>query len=459
MNKSENSMDFPQVHPLLLSLIPTSLIIYKFVALIFKNMNTKQKMKMKKLSITLMMGLICGITYGQENNFKQYLANNQENIDLEGTDSWKILKQDAEKNQLIILGESHGAQNAQLIDFNLLKYLNKTVGTKKYIAELDYAQAEKINDYLKTGNEKPLKEVFKFLVSIHAQWGNQDFYNKIVKIRSLNQTLTKDKKIKFIGIDVVQDHSGYLKFIQKLTKNQKNPLLDSLNLMINKSYDPANVDEISSFAKNYSKKINQNKTAFKTMLKSEFSLFKYLITNLSYGDKSVGVNRPEGIYQNFTQLSNILNFGNQKMYGMWGFFHAHLVPFKYIGGDFVSKLSDSENPIAKKITSIICLPIDSKYNVWDSKTNEWKAMPFSYDDKSLFLVDGIEDLKELSTPYSTTLFKLNSKDSPFLKSGRLLNGTAPRGKLVADFKNSDYGNQYIILMRNSDWLNPLPKDF
>jgi len=60
-------------------------------------MNTKQKMKMKKLSITLMMGLICGITYGQENNFKQYLANNQENIDLEGTDSWKILKQDAEK--------------------------------------------------------------------------------------------------------------------------------------------------------------------------------------------------------------------------------------------------------------------------------------------------------------------------------------------------------------------------
>jgi hypothetical protein len=414
---------------------------------------------MKNWIIALVVILNSATACAQDNNFKQYLSKNEENIDLQATDNWKILKDDAEKNQLIILGESHGAQNTQLTDFNLLQYLNKTVGTQNYIAELDFAQAENINHYFKTGNKKKLQIVFKYWVKNHAQWGNQDFYNKIVNIKTLNKTLPKDKKISFTGIDVVQDYEEYLKLIHKLIEHKRSSLLDSLKLITSIQFDENKVVAISLFAKKYVQKIEQNNISFEKLFKTAYPIFKYLILNLSYGNKSVAVNRPEGIYRNFVHLYSILHFENKKLYGMWGFFHAHLVPFYFVGQDFISKLAGSNNPCANKIISIVCLPIDSKYNVWNNKTNSWTKEPFSYDNKSLLEVEGIEDVKELTRPNSTTLFKLNGINSPFPKTGRLVNGLSPQGKLVGDFKNRDYANQYIILMRNSDWLTPLPSDY
>ncbi|SFH76859.1 TraB/GumN family protein [Halpernia frigidisoli] len=419
----------------------------------------KRKNIITKLSLVFFIFLNFLNTFGQEKIYKNYLSKNSENIVLKSDANWKILKEDAEKNQLIVFGESHGAQNTQLIDFNLLKFLNKTVGTKNYIAELDYAQAENINDYLKTGNQKSIKTVFRYLVKIHAQWGNQDFYDKIVKIRNLNKTLSKDKKISFTGIDVVQDHEEYLKLIQKIINRESSTLLDSLKMKIDQPYDDANMASLSIYARNLDQKVEKNEVAFQNLLGRDYPLFKYLIKNLSYDDKSVGINRPEGIYRNFKNLYLIKHFENKKLYGMWGFFHAHLVPFQYIGGDLISKLVNSDHPIAKKIISIISLPLDSKYNVWNDETKSWDKKPFSYDNDSLLKVEGIEDLKELTLPNSTTLFKLNGTASPFIKSGRLLNGTSPQGKLVGDFINSDLGNQYIILIRNSDWLHPLPLNY
>ena len=421
--------------------------------------NAKRKISIVKVVATFIIFSNFLNAFAQENSYKNYLSKNRENIELKSDTNWEILKADAKANQLFILGESHGAQNTQLIDFNLLKFLNKTVGTKNYIAELDYAQAENINNYLKTGNVKSLKKVFRYLVKIHSQWGNQDFYDKIVKIKNLNKSLAKDKKIRFIGIDVVQDHEEYLKIIRKIINGKNSALLDSLKSKIDQPYDYNNMDSMSLFASDLYQKVEKNEDAFHKLLESDFNLFKYLIKNLSYDNKLVGVNRPEGIYRNFKDLYLMEHLENEKLYGMWGFFHAHLVPFQYVGGDFISKLVDSDQPLSKKIISIISLPIESKYNVWNNETKSWDKKSFSYDNDTLLKVEGIEDLKELTLPNSTTLFKLNSPSSPFLKSGRLLNGISSQGKLVANYKNSDYGNQYIILIRNSDWLHPLPLNY
>lgn len=412
---------------------------------------------MRKSIIAIL--LTFGTIFGQESNFKKYLSENKSEIGFENKNQWDLLKADAIQNQFIILGESHGAQNAQKIDFNLLEYLNKTVGTRNYIAELDFAQTASINKFIENGNLTTLKNVFKYLIKIHAQWGNEDFYNKIIKIRALNLSLPKEKRIIFIGIDGVQDCENYLKFIDVLLKKNKNPLFDTLKLVLNKKYEDSNFEEITLFAQQYIEIIQKNKIEFQNELKGNFTLFEYLIQNLSYNNSKSGVKRPEQIFRNYKQLYSILNLENQKLYGMWGFFHAHLVPVFYVGEDFASKLSSSDHVSSKKIISIVCLPVDSKYNVWDDKSQNWKKEPFSYDNKSLLQIDGIEDLKELSTETSTTIFKLNSIDSPFPKTGRLFNGISPRGKLIGDFKNRDYAYQYVILMRNSDWLKPLSKDF
>lgn len=413
---------------------------------------------MKK--IIFVFCLVYGSVYGQENKFLDYLKNNKTIIDLNGTNQWEQLKSDAEQNQFLILGESHGAQDAQLIDFSLLKYLNKTVGTKNYIAELDYAQSTSINEYLKTGNETLLKNVFRNWVKKNAQWGNYDFYNKIIKIKALNKTLPKSRQITFTGIDKVQDYDLYFKLIDKFIGTKKNPLIDSLRLIVNTNFNDSEIVKISVFAKNYFEKIEKNKIEFEQLFGKKLPIFEYLIQNLSYSStKKSGVNRPEAMFRNYKQLYSIMHLENEKLYGMWGYFHSHQVPVQFVGEDFASKLAGSDHPSAKKVISIVCLPIDSKYNVWDSKSETWTKQPFSYDDKSLLLVDGIEDLKALTTINTTTLFKINGLNSPFAKTGILFNGTSPQGKLMGDFKLRDYAYQYVILMRNSDWLNPLPKDF
>jgi len=404
--------------------------------------------------------LVYGSVYGQENKYTDYLKNNKAVLDLTDTNRWELLKSDAEQNQFIILGESHGAQDAQLIDFSLLKYLNKTVGTKNYIAELDYAQSSSINEYLRTGNETVLKRVFRNWVKKNAQWGNSDFYNKIVKIRALNKTLPKAQQISFSGIDKVQDFDLYFKLIDKVMGEKKNPMLDSLRHIVRADLSNSEIVNISVFAKTYVDKIEKNKIVFKQIFGKKLPIFEYLIQNLSYSStEKSGVNRPEAMFRNYKQLYSILHFENEKLYGMWGFFHSHQVPVQFYGEDFASKLVSSAHTSAKKVISIVCLPIDSKYNEWDSKTQTWKKKSFSYDDKSLLQVDGIEDLKDLTTTNSTTLFKINGLNSPFSKTGRLFNATSPQGKLTGDFKLRDYAYQYVILMRNSDWLNPLPKSF
>jgi hypothetical protein len=144
---------------------------------------------------------------------------------------------------------------------------------------------------------------------------------------------------------------------------------------------------------------------------------------------------------------------------MWGFLHSHQVPIYFVGEDFASKLISSDLPISKKIITVLCMPIDSKFNVWDSKSDSWIKKPFSYDDKSLLQVDGIEDVKTLTSSNSITLFKINTENSPFAKTGRLFNGVVPQGRMMGDFKTRDYAYQYLVLFRNSDWLNPLPKTF
>ena len=418
--------------------------------------NKKQNMKKWIFAFFFVYGSV----YAQENKYVDYLKNNETQLDLNGINQWGLLKTDAKQNQFILLGESHGAQDAQLIDFSLLKYLNQTVGTKNYIAELDYAQSSSINEYLRTGNETILKNVFRHWVKKNAQWGNSDFYNKIIKIRALNNTLPKTQQITFSGIDKVQDFDLYFKLIDKFMGDKKNPMLDSLRYIVRTDFIDSEIGKISSFAKNCVDKIEKNKIEFKQLFDDKLPMFEYLIQNLSYSSTKIsGVNRPEAMFRNYKQLYSILHLENEKLYGMWGFFHSHQVPVQFYGEDFASKLVSSSHPSAKKIISIVCLPIDSKYNEWDSKSQTWQKKSFSYDDKSLLQVDGIEDLKYLTNIHTTTLFKINGLNSPFSKTGRLFNGISPQGKLIGDFTLRDYAYQYVILMRNSDWLSPLPKGF
>ena len=57
--------------------------------------------------------------YGQENNFKKYLSDNNSIISLKNDNQRDLLKSDAIFNQFIILGESHGAHEINDLEMHM----------------------------------------------------------------------------------------------------------------------------------------------------------------------------------------------------------------------------------------------------------------------------------------------------------------------------------------------------
>ena len=110
-----------------------------------------------------------------------------ESLDLAGVPQFALFDQAFYQNKLFLLGESHGVQRAQEIDFALLRHLNQRAGVRTYLAEVDCAQAFYLNEYLRTGDEPTLTRVFASWVAGQAQWANTDFQQKIRRIRQFNR--------------------------------------------------------------------------------------------------------------------------------------------------------------------------------------------------------------------------------------------------------------------------------
>jgi erythromycin esterase-like protein len=155
----------------------------------------------------------------------------RETIDLEKANEpqFQLFDEAFYQNQLFFLGESHGVQRLQLLDFALLRHLNQRAGVRYYLAEVDCAKAYYLNDYLRTGDEETLGRVFVSWVRTQAQWGNADFVEKIRRIRHLNLTLPAARRIRFVGIDGLQDAALMADYLAALrtTGRPLSPVLTS----------------------------------------------------------------------------------------------------------------------------------------------------------------------------------------------------------------------------------------
>ena len=169
-------------------------------------------------------------------------------IDLSDNAKFPLFNDDFYKNQLFLLGETHGFKNAQVVDLALLKHLNQRVGVRHYIAEVDPTKAYYINQYLQTGQDSTLRLVFASWIAETMQWANADFFRKIQAIRVYNQTLPKIKRIRFVGIDAVQDRPLIARQLLELAGNQlvkaDEPRLDSLVSLLRMM--PAKLDSLAA---------------------------------------------------------------------------------------------------------------------------------------------------------------------------------------------------------------------
>lgn len=410
------------------------------------------------------------LAVGGENTVHQaYLQKHMETVRPGGAHPFSSFDDAFYRNQVFLLGEAHGFAMPQELDYALLKHLNQKAGVRHYLAEVDYSQAHFLNRYLETGDEQLLRYVFATWVRMNAQWGNKNFYEKIKKIRALNQTLPAAQRISFVGVDKIQDAAVTGRFLRELRKKVSvqahlEPQLDSLERLA--SAEDADLQKAGEAAGRLLAQLGAADTASQSGTALERFGLMHTLQNLTYYGQNV--NRDSVMFLNLKAVARALSLENEKLYGLWGFFHTLQIPMKGRKRvtPFAAYIRNEESPFRNEVVSLNIYALDSQ-NMMPGKTvpaaiGKGKAYfntSWANSDGPLAFVNGIKDLKAVTRENSITIFNINAQDSPYRGSSRLaqVKVLIPGQSITPDPAAAPGipAYQYVVLIRNSPALEPL----
>lgn len=416
-------------------------------------------MNTKKVILVIVLFYCTNIVLAQKT--KRYLNANKEVLNTSEMEKIKSLEND--NSQIILLGENHGFKEPQNIDYVFLKYLNKYVGFKYYLAEIDYFQAYYFNKYLEKGDDSLLKLVFNVWHENSSQWANIDYFTKIKKIRTLNQSLSVDKQIKFIGADKIQSSKTLKLYLIELLQNINysegtNVYIDTLHKLCLK--EKKNLNEFIQFVPKLKDDITKIPAIYKNILKHRLFDFNYSLNQIIIFKTT---NRDSLIAENFKTIIKENNLEKEKFYGIWGYYHIFQ---NEINHDFgLAGLLKKEFTITSiAIQSSQCnMMVPSQYlpKIARKKDSRYNYSKIPNNDGIMFSTTGIKSLKNTSKKNSSTIFKLNAEHSPYFKGLSLVNINKLFGQGLKSTNKKlntiDYF-QYVILIRNSDAVTPLIND-
>ena len=365
--------------------------------------------------------------------------------------NFKIFERSAFENDLILYGEFHGTKETIKIDFQFIEYLNRKVGMKTHIAEIDFSQAYFLNEYLKDGNDSIIQYVLNSWLIKHGH-NNKDYNDKWRKIYQLNKAKTDSNlHIKVLGIDKIQDFG--------ITQHHLSNLFKKLNVA---HKIPTDEKEIIKWA-------NEELSLIINKIKSD-SINQKWIDDVLFIQKNIVTfekqSREDFMINNFTDLYKRYNLEGEKIYGYFG--GAHVLQ-KEINAkrDFGNLIVKSNLPLSKRTYSITSRYLDSYMSAPSEylpplikDDAEHTKMSNTCDNMALLYHYGINDLKSVTKENSNTFFDINTLNSPYKNSLRLIDNmglySLLAGMKVTDKESvtTDYV-QAIILIRNSDWAEPL----
>lgn len=336
-------------------------------------------------------------------------------------------------SRLILLGESHGVAAPQVLDLELLTHLNQRMGLRDYLAEIDPIQAVHFNRYLDHGDEAALDRVFAYWRDSGAQWGNTAFRDKVRAIRALNQSLPAGRRVRFHGIDAVQDWALAADWIAEGDSTRAKALLAT----------PA-----AERARAYQMALGERPGAEAAALRATLS------------DLAAGARREAVIFANYARAVEGDALGERPAYGLWGMFH--IMQGRINGAQpFAAMVATSDLPAAQAITSIAILSLDSAVQVpvpLPHGLTRMRLTQFNIDGPFV-MVKGAATLRAGSQPSRITIFDLTGEGTPFGP----LDFTTIKTSVGQDFTPDEVGGdarpltQYIGVFRDSDWAAPLPQ--
>ncbi len=247
-----------------------------------------------------------------------------------------VLPADLARKKLVLLGEMHGSAAPQDLDLALVKAMSRQAGLRHYIAEVDPAQAFCLNRYLETGDEKSLARVFDLWTS-QAQWGNTAFENKIRALRSFNQTLPPEKRIRIVGLDRPQDWTFLVSFLN-----------EQLPGALPADYVPTRPNE---YPNRHAKRLLETLSTHHTWLKSEpKSPLGALRASLEA--TATGKGREYTIVESYRFQVTRGEIGNAPAYGLWGWFHVNQGKLNNTPS-FAAQIKNSDLPAASSMATLL----------------------------------------------------------------------------------------------------------
>lgn len=410
------------------------------------------------LSIVSLVGflVISGWVYIKYNEgrpeeaYVTYLRKNQVPLNLKAENTFaKVFPADFYQNRIFLLGESHGYQVPQDLDLQLTRHLHQQINCRNYLAEMDAGQAYYLNQYLVTGNEDNLKNVFRFWRT--SQWGNKNFYNKIISIRQFNQTLPAHKRIRVVGIDRIQDINLNQRYLREVLNRQSAPGIaaDQFSAFLQLHPDSVSPARFAQEAATLLKNLEQTDP---TAIHQNNSELHHLLQNFAFLTIQ---NRDSVMAKNFLALEKANSWEQEPFYGLWGYSHTLQAPLT--SGSRFAALLKMARPNYQLVSinltyvnSEMMLPQGGRFSPPDGKTK------IANSNGPLAFQEGIKDLTT-ATNHPVTLFKLKTPGSPYQTSNRLAKIKTVLGDgfiPLAGQVTTDYF-QYVILVNGSKAVEPL----
>jgi len=389
-----------------------------------------------------------------------------ETLDLGGTPQFALFNPAFYRNKLFLLGESHGVQRVQDLDFALLRHLNQRAGVRTYLAEVDCAQAFYLNDYLRTGDEAPLGRVFAGWAAGQAQWANADFQQKIRRIRQLNQTLPAGRRIRFVGIDGVQDYPLLAAYLaaQRATGRPLPPAL-AARLDSVAAACTAGPAQAAAVALRAQQALQADAPAARRALGPAYALVQHALTNLGYARTLP--EREAQLLANYEAALSLWHLGPEKLYGLWGLGHVLQSP---AGGGYralAARIKQHRLPGHDALVSILCTYSGCQMMTASAGLPAALRAPgqaftgatlFNHDGPLVRLA-GIETLKATTPASGTTLWWVAAPGAAAQQQPvrvRYAPGVPAGQQLGFDPQRpaTDYV-QYVLLVRGSPATQPL----
>lgn len=351
--------------------------------------------------------------------YRAHLAANQKVLALEAADAGFELRAEDLDAKYILLGEMHGFAVPQRLDLALVTHLQNAGPPRWYLAEMTPAEAIAVNEYIGGGDHAPVRAVFDQFAQMGLQWANNEFFEKLTRLRQLNARWPGAQQVRFIGID--RDREG---------------------------------DAASAFAgvERLQADLGDPGSALDINLRLQ-------------AVSAAGDDRYPVMWARLTELAALPNFENARFMGLWGLGHTSEARIN-ASTPLAMWLKDETAAFAGDVVTINTMCIGQCFNMMPAPglpalmagpgAEEYTYLPMGIDNPYFQRPVGVSDLIAVLGDERAALYRLSGDASPYHEGHRLSGAT---GYLVMARPWTVEGSaadmtDYLVVYRDSAPLTP-----